>query len=546
MDSKETTTFSEDIYRYFNIIWRRFWIIALLTILFGVSAFLISKRMTPIYQATTTVLINEAPATKTTDYTAIVTSERLAQTYAQLMSKQPVLERVITELDLPLTPAQLKERMFIQPVNDTTLIEVRVDDPDPERAALITNTIVDEFSKQNQELQASRYAATKTSLEEQLDRLNESIQKIESDLLALEDTGNNQSDRDRLEANQAQNRQTYTYLLQSYEQVRLVEAQSTSNIVQVEPATTPGAPIRPRIIVNTSIAALIGFLIAIGGILLVEALDDTLKGPDEITSQLGLPVLGIIPKHEITEGAPITVTHPRSPVTEAFRTLRTNIQYASVDRHIQSLLITSPSPAEGKSTVAVNFGVVLAQNGRSTIVLDADLRRPRVHKVLGVLNKKGLSNLFVMNQFKLEDYLLPTSTENLSVLTAGDLPPNPSELLGSERMQIILQNLKDKVDYTVIDSPPVMAVTDSAVLAPKVDGVLLVVKPGETQLAIAKKTVEMLRRGDVHLLGVVLNEVNMRHSRYYYKGYYYSGRYYLDSEKSGRRKKAWFKTRNKS
>jgi len=545
MDSIETTTFSEDIYRYFNIIWRRLWIIASLTILFGVSAFLISKRMTPIYQATTTVLINEAPATKTTDYTAIVTSERLAQTYAQLMSKQPVLERVISKLGLSLAPAQLKERIFIQPVNDTTLIEVRVDDPDPEQAALITNTLVEEFSKQNQELQASRYAATKNSLEEQLNRLNETIQKIETDLLALQDTGNNQTERDRLEANQAQNRQTYTYLLQSYEQVRLVEAQSTSNIVQVEPATVPVSAIRPKTFVNTLVAALIGFLLAIGGILLIEALDDTLKGPDDITSQLGLPVLGIIPKHEITEGAPITITHPRSPVTEAFRTLRTNIQYASVDRKIHSLLITSPSPAEGKSTVAVNISVVLAQNGRSTVVLDADLRRPRVHKVLGIPNLKGLSNLFVLNQFKLEDYLQSSSIENLRVLTAGDLPPNPSELLGSEKMQVILSTLKDVAENAVIDSPPVMAVTDSAVLAPKVDGVLLVMKPGETQLAIAKKTVEMLRRGDVHLLGVVLNEVNLRHSRYYYKGYYYSGRYYLDGGKSERKKQVWFKKKRK-
>jgi non-specific protein-tyrosine kinase len=535
MENKETT-FSEDLYRYFNIIWRRFWIIALSTILFGVSVYLISKQMTPIYQATTTVLINEAPATKTTDYTAIVTSERLAQTYAQLMSKQPVLERVISELQLQLTPAQLKERIFIQPVNDTTLIEVRAEDADPEQAALITNSVVAEFSKQNRELQASRYAATKKSLEEQLDRLNESIQKIETDLLSLGDSRDNQVERDRLEANQAQNRQTYTYLLQSYEQVRLVEAQSTSNIVQVEPATIPGAPIRPRTFINTVVAAMIGFLLAIGVILLVEALDDTLKGPDEVTSQLGLPVLGIIPKHEITEGAPITITYPRSPVTEAFRTLRTNIQYASVDKRIHSLLVTSPSPAEGKSTVAVNLSVVLAQNERTTVVLDADLRRPRVHHVLGIPNIKGLSNLFVSNDLELGDFFQSTAIDKLRVITAGDVPPNPSELLGSEKMQVILGALKDQAEFVVIDSPPVMAVTDSAVLAPKVDGVILVVKPGETQLAIANKTVEMLRRGDVHLLGVVMNEVNLRHSRYYYKGYYYSGRYYMDGRKPERRK----------
>jgi capsular exopolysaccharide synthesis family protein len=143
--------------------------------------------------------------------------------------------------------------------------------------------------------------------------------------------------------------------------------------------------------------------------------------------------------------------------------------------------------------------------------------------------------LFVSNHLDLGEYLQSTAIDKLRVITAGDVPPNPSELLGSEKMQIILGALKDQAEFVVIDSPPVMAVTDSAVLAPKVDGVILVVKPGETQLAIANKTVEMLRRGDVHLLGVVMNEVNLRHSRYYYKGYYYSGRYYMDGRKPERK-----------
>jgi succinoglycan biosynthesis transport protein ExoP len=271
-------------------------------------------------------------------------------------------------------------------------------------------------------------------------------------------------------------------------------------------------------------------------------LDDTLRGPDDVARALNLPVLGMIAQHDAEDGHPVAAFEPRSPVAEAFRSLRTNIQYASVDRPVHTLLVTSPSPAEGKSTVAANLSVVLAQSGREVALIDADLRKPRVHKVMGVSNRFGMSALFVRSQRDLDGSLQKTLTPHLSVLTSGALPPNPSELLGSEKMFDILGQVAEQADIIIIDSPPVMAVTDSTVLAPRVDGVLLVLKPGVTKLAAARTAVEQLRRVGANLLGVVLNEIDVGNSRYSYynRGYYHAYQeYYGDSapRKGLRRKK---------
>jgi non-specific protein-tyrosine kinase len=529
----EAPTFSDDLQRYFGLLLRWAWLIALVVVLAGAASFAYSKLTTPVYQAVTTVLINQAPSTLNTDYTSIMTSERLAQTYSQLMTKQPVLEGVITALELPLDFEQLERAIQVQPVRDTTLIEVRVEDIDPGLAANIANTLVAEFDESNQALQASRYSTIKESLSKQLGDMNRQIEDTNSKITALGAESNNKDERARLEANLAQYNQTYAYLLQSFEQVRLAEAQSTSNIIQVEPAESPANPIRPRTLTNTILAVVVGFLFAAGLVFLIEALDDTLRGPDQVVEQLGLPVLGLILRHDTVDGQPVTQAQPRSQVTEAFRSLRTNLQFASVDHPMRTLLITSPTPAEGKSTIAANLGVVIAQGGKNVALVDADLRRPRLHKFLGLANHSGMSDLFVQQRIVLDGVLQPTATPNLSVLTSGELPPNPAELLGSDKMAEIIRQVGERADTIIIDSPPVIAVTDSAVLAPRVDGVLLVFKPGVTRMGAARQTVEQLQRLGANLLGVVLNEVNLKRSRYYlyhYKGYYYAAHEYYHSK----------------
>jgi non-specific protein-tyrosine kinase len=518
-----TPSFSEDIRRILGQVARWAWLLALAALLGGSGAFLISRQMQPVYRASTTLLINEAPATKTTDYSSVLTSERLAQTYAQLLSKRPVLERVIERLNLDREPADLKKAILVQPVRDTQLIVLQVEDTSPQRAADIANALVEEFAAQNAQNQAARYAAPKQSLEALLAQMDRQIQENNAALAALEEDSENRAERDRLETNRVQYGQTYAYLLQSYEQVRLAEAQSTSNVVQAEAATPPRAPVRPRTLTNTVAAGVLGLVFGAGLAFLIETLDDTLRSPEEVTRELGLPILGVIARIAYKQETPVTLAEPRSPVSEAFRALRTNIQFASVDRPLHALLVTSPSPAEGKSSISANLAVVMAQNERRVILLEGDLRRPRTHELFDVTNWLGLSDLFVRAHIDLDGTVKKTGLVGLSILTSGGLPPNPSELLGSEKMVGILTKLKEQADFVVIDSPPVLAVTDAAVLAPRVDGVILVVKPGVTKLAASKQAVEQLRRVGANLVGVVLNEVEFKRSRYayyHYRGYY--------------------------
>jgi non-specific protein-tyrosine kinase len=536
----DSLSFSDDFRRYFALIWRWWWMIGLATLLAAVTAYLVSQRMTPIYQASTTLLINEASANRTTDYTSILTSERLARTYTEMLSKKPVLQAVIDDLGLNLEVKDLLKMISVELVRDTQLIEVKVENPDPVLASDIANRLVGKFAEQTQALQASRYASSKQNLEDQLTRIDEQIQTTSKQINSLGTGTEANPERDRLEAALAQYRQTYASLLQSYEQVRVAEAGSTSNVVQIDPATTPETPIRPRPLRNAALAGAVGLFMAIGIVFLIEALDDTIKGPEDIVRIIGLPVLGLIIRYETNEGMLITIAEPRSPVSESFRSVRTNLQFTSVDKPIRTLLITSPSPSDGKTTIAANLGVVIAQNGKRVALIDADLRRPNIHKVFDIPNRMGLSGLFVMPEVNLDGSLQKTVTEGLYTLPAGDVPPNPAELLGSEKLSEILRLVSEKADMVIIDSPPIVAVTDSAVLAHRVDGVILVVKPGVTKMAAARQAFEQLNRVGANVVGVILNEVDFAQSRYHYyqyKGYYYGYRSYYDESGNKVRKK---------
>jgi capsular exopolysaccharide synthesis family protein len=329
----------------------------------------------------------------------------------------------------------------------------------------------------------------------------------------------------RLQSDLAQYRASYASVLQSYEALRVAEARSVSNVVQVEPAVEPTIPVRPRTMVNTLLAAVVGAMLAVGVVFLIEYLDDTIKTPDEVMRATQLPLVGLISRIEDeADGEPYAARQARSPAAEAFRSLRTNLQFSGVDRPVRSLLVTSPGPQEGKSTVAANLAVVMAQGGHRVTLLDADMRRPRLHRMLGVPNRIGLSDLFTRNPLDLDGAVRPCRMENLSLLTSGGLPPNPAELLASERMIQILDQVAKQTEFVVIDSPPAGAVTDAIVLAARVDGVLLVVEPKHTRLPSVVQVVEQLRRAGANVVGLVFNNVPLGRSGYYngyYSGYYY-------------------------
>ncbi|HUF38763.1 MAG TPA: polysaccharide biosynthesis tyrosine autokinase [Anaerolineales bacterium] len=544
------TNVSDDIRRYAGLIWHWGWLLVLASVAGAVVGYLASSRQTPVYRASATIWISESRTLN--EYANILASERLAETYAQLMTQNPIFEGVIEMLDLNTSAAALKSQVSVSVVEETQLLRILVEDTDPVRAAQIANTIGVVFSQINDDFQASRYRDSKTTLQNQLDQVDQQIQDTSEQLAALlailqeeiaEDgsvrvviTLEQQRDRDRMETNLALYQQIYANLLQSLEAVRLAEAQGASTVNLVEQADPPPGPFKPNVVNDTALAALIGLIVGLGLVLLLETLDDTVKGPEDINRHLGLPILGYIARLEDPDKGPVTASEPRAPVSEAFRALRTNIQYASVDRPISRILVTSPMPKDGKSTVATNLAVVISQSGRNVALVDADMRRPSLHRQLRLSNRFGLSDLFVQEKVMLDGALCETRIPGMSLVTSGGLPPNPSELIGSEKMMEILRQIRTKTDIVIVDTPPMMAVTDAAVLAPKMDGVVLVVRPGVTKLVNTKQTVEQLRRGGANILGVVLNDIEHRRSRYqyYYRGYYSYDSYY--GEQSSRRR----------
>lgn len=212
----------------------------------------------------------------------------------------------------------------------------------------------------------------------------------------------------------------------------------------------------------------------------------------------------------------ITATNPRSPVAEAYRQLRTNIQFSSLDRPLRTLLVTSTSPEEGKSTTLANLAITMAQAEREVILVDCDLRRPSLHELFGVPNTVGLTTAVADRNLALP--FQESGVAKLKLLTSGPLPPNPSELLGSQRMAEVIEDLKAQADYVLFDSPPIIAVTDAAVLASKVDGVLLVVWSGRTKRELAKRAKALLDKVNANLLGVVLNGAAYDQSLHRYYG----------------------------
>lgn len=575
LNPPEEQSTAEMITEYASLLWRWAWLLILLAVLAGGTAYYLSSRQTPIYQASALAMVNAAPSSQDST-TSIYLGQQLGQTYSRIMTSRTVLDSVAQRLGVEI----LQKSVQVSPIQNTQLLTVTVTDTDPERAALIANTLVTVFSEQIQADQAARYADSKQNLKDQMDVLDQQIQTTSANLavlaqeiqdvnleltalLAPDNIQRTQEELDQrtalVEQTQAtlqskvsqeaqmqtvlQNyRASYTILLQSYESIRLAESQSSSGVLLKDPAVLPAEPIQPQPFRSAMLAAVVGLFLGAGIVFLVEFLDDSLRDPQEITRAWGIPILGMIITYNSNNGnVLITEKQPRAPVSEAFRSLRTNLQFASIASPLHTILVTSPSPEDGKTTVVGNLACVFAQGGRKVVVIDADLRRPRVHKVFQLQNRLGLTDQFIHPQEYLDGAVQPTEVKNLFALTSGSLPPNPSELLGSQKMIDIIHTLEGQFDLVIMDAPPSLVVTDANVLANRADGVLLVIHPHITKRAAIKHTIEQLAQVNAKIIGVVLNGVDVKKSRYnYYRGYYHKyGRGYAsywDSDSSKTKK----------
>jgi capsular exopolysaccharide synthesis family protein len=356
--------------------------------------------------------------------------------------------------------------------------------------------------------------------------------------------------------------ETYIMMTTKLEETKIQQAGQSGNVRILDEAIEPYVPIKPNKKLNILLGALIGLGLGIGLVFVIEYFDNTVKTIEEVEG-LGLNLLGAIPKIELdkvdkklekkkkmvdlSEGSRIEsrlVTHfePKSPISEAYRTLRTNLQFARLgDQSLKTLLVTSAGPKEGKSTTVANLAITIAQQGVKVVLVDSDLRRPVIHSIFGLDKDTGLTN-YMVDSVPYEKIVKNSVIDNLSIVTCGVLPPNPSELLGSSKMESFIAKLKENFDVVLFDSPPVIAVTDAAILCSKVDSTFLVISSGQTNRDAIGRAKSLLDNVNANVAGALLNNVDVEGSygstyNYYYY-HYYHGTKAKDEKKIKRKQKA--------
>jgi capsular exopolysaccharide synthesis family protein len=343
---------------------------------------------------------------------------------------------------------------------------------------------------------------------------------------SLEQQKNEAMDLDRKSGNyvvlqrQAESdRQLWQSLLQQQKELQVVSNSRSNNVQLMDRAEVPGAPISPNTRRDWFTAIMAGMLVALGLAFGIEYLDDTVKTPEDVAKRLGLPLLGLVPAIRGDRVPLLSETVPHD-FGEAFRSLRTSLVFTAGAGESRVIAVTSSQPLEGKTTTACNLATALALGGSRVLLIDADMRRPGLHRIMGVENEIGLSHLLV-GQARVREAVQRTTEPNLFVITAGRTPPNPSELLASERMKSFIANLSQgPFEWIVLDTPPVLAVTDAVVLAGAVSAVVFVVGSEMTRRVHAERALGTLRAGKPRSIGVVLNRVDFDRNKYYYSRYY--------------------------
>lgn len=445
-------------------------------------ALLYSSTRPPVYEATAKILIGPRTVDKTNVADALqelTFSRDFLASYAELLRGRALAERVVEQLRLKIPPAVLVRRISANVVQDTRIIQLRVSDQSREGAALIANTAVQTF-----------------------------VSDI-SEGFGVGSTG--------------------------------VPA------TIVEPAIPPASRSAPAPMRDGILGGFLGLMIGIGGAVLLEQMDTRLRTREDVERALDpIPVLVTVPElpAELARNRRFAVeADPRGLVSEAFRILRTNVQFLAVDSPIRRVLVTGALAGDGKTTISANLAASLATAGYSTLLMEADLRRPTVHEYIGARPSPGIAEV-LLGRASLDAAVRRTSVDGLSILTSGAIPPNPSELLGSQRMVEIIEEVSALHDVVVLDTPPTLPVTDAVVLAPRTDGVILVVRAGETHRDAVRAAAEQFQRVGVRILGVVFNAASAEASGYGYQ-HYYDGAYGLEpgrARRRGRNKDVAFET----
>jgi len=450
-----------ELIRYWRVIRRWAWLIILCPLIAALAAGLISLQLPKVYEAQVSILVRPSQPLSIVDPgVAALTTDQVLRTYARLMTERPLLEKVISDQGLKTDPVSLSKQIRVTPQPNTAILDVAVRDTDPGRARNTANTVVNDFITQIKDIQTAEGKAPTAS---------------------------------------------------------------SANLVVVAPAIQPEQPVFPRPLLNIGLGILAGILVGLGLAFLLDYMDQSVRSDDILRERVGLVPLGhisFVPAKRDRRGELLTLGGD-SPVVEAYKALRTNLLFSSVDKEVKTIVITSAGPDEGKSRTAANLAIVLAQAGHPTLLVDADFRRPSQHRVFGRVRNVGLSNLIVQDQPEAALFVADEQVKDLVVLASGPTPPNPSELLGSAQMNGLLARFRKHFDYVVIDTPPVNAVTDASVLAANTDAAILVVDTNKATYTAVQHAKQALDRVGAKVLGSVMNKMKAAGGRYYYSEYGY-------------------------
>ena len=501
------------------------WLLLAATVVALISSFIVTMQQPEVYQSYTKLITGNTIFESNPTSGDLYLNQQLASFYVSIAQGETVRNNAMEALGIDWLPSYTARS-----VPNTQIIEIIVSDTIPERAQVVANALANALiqqtptNTQQQQARGEFIDSQLNQLEQDITATQDEIAKKEEELGGLfsaRQIADTQAAISALNTKLTSLQANYAALLSNS------EGGAVNTLTVLEAANLPTQPVGPNKLIIILLSGAIALVISAGAAFLLEYLDDTFKDPDEIYRKLDLPVVGFISAMEKGKyHGDYVAKHPRSAIAESFRALRTDLEFAAVDKPLKTILVASPGVAAGKTSIAINLAVVIAQGGKKVYLLDADLRKPSVHRSLGLPNRQGLSDAF-RKEKDIRDLAQFWQEGNIHVITSGPLPPNPSELLSSRKMDQLLQAIEREADVVIIDGPPFL-VTDASILSAKSEGVLLVVRYGHTRRDEAATAVKQLQRTGARILGVVLNQIPRTGQEKYGVYRYYAG-YYADT-----------------
>lgn len=499
---------------YVAIAKRWWWLVALVTVLAASSGFWFSAQIPEQYEVQASLFVVPASAAP-----GDITAARLStKTYSVLIKSQPVLERVVAELQLSDEVADLKNQISTSAPLDTQIINIRVTDADPERATDIANAAGNAFISWIGELQSAPLRQSTTDLPSTVAKFEGSIQKATDEITTIrrENPFPDAEETLRIQSLEALRRQYQSELDELRALQRQIQFTPQSQVLLSDPAVVPAGASLLRPIRDGLLAGALGLALTLVTVILLERISDRVRIPLEAQRKAGLPVLALIPRSRRRSRVEI-VDAPHSATSEAIRSLRTTLKFATSDHNNDVIVVTSAEPSHVKSIIAANLAVAMADAGQRVILVDGNLRQPYQHELFATKNSFGLWHLLVQPIIQVEKGLSNGPIPGLQILLAGEHASNASELLSNERLEQIMAHLKQIADVVIIDAPPLDQVADAMLLAGVADSAFLVADTARSRGTALRTAAASIAQTKVHLLGLVLYGKKRTHGSYGYQ-----------------------------